>query len=145
MAIASIYPIRETLHYDFDILNRHAGCIGKYDGEEFWRTPRSAKLKFKPLAGVRKPLASAKLRLAQLKHMASEFSVDLLGWGARRSDREPLRMLTTPVHQYGSDKEGSDVLIGAIFLFVQGVDPEAALVLEAHRQDDNQYLSLIHI
>ena len=96
-------------------------------------------MKFEPLTGVRKPLASAKLRLAQLKHMASEFSVDLLGWGARRSDREPLRMLTTPVHQYGSDKEGSDVLIGAIFLFVQGVDPEAALVLEAHRQDDNQY------
>lgn len=139
MAIASIYPTTVWLQYDFDILNRDVGCVGKMEGKEFWRTPRSAKLEFKPLAGAGKPPASARLREAQLKHLATQFTVDLLGWRLTKSNRQRLRMLTTPIHQYGSTKDDSEVILGGIFLFVLGVDPEAAVVLEAHKQDDGEY------
>ena len=135
IAIASIYPWNGNLVHDFDVIDRRRGLIGKRNGRSFWDAPDKTAIKFKPVPGAKHPAESEKLRRLQLKAMAAEYSVTMTGWRGDGSDKERLRMLPTPVHRYGRKVAEPDLIDGAIFLFVKGTDPEAALVLEAHKHD----------
>lgn len=68
-------------------------------------------------------------RLRQMKHLASQFSVTMLGWRINQSDREPLRQLPRELFRY--KPESDDCVDGALFAFALGTDPEAILALEA--------------
>jgi hypothetical protein len=76
------------------------------------------------------PASMATQRLAQVRALAREFS------GTTQDDhknRWELRMLPQPLYRYESTDP--DVLDGAVFALVSsaGTDPEAILVLEAHK------------
>lgn len=136
IAIASVYPFRGNLVHEFDLLDRRAGAIGKRDGATFWQAKDDAVLEFKPVPDAAETFLAKNRRRIQLKLIASQFSVEMTGWKPDRSDRERLRMLTTPVYRYGSGDSAHDLLDGALFLFVKGTDPEAGLLLEARKHKD---------
>jgi hypothetical protein len=48
--------------------------------------------------------------------------------------QEELRLLTTPVYRYASEKQA--VTDGALFAFARGTDPEVFLLIEARQGDD---------
>ena len=88
-----------------------------------------AAVKFQRLESDQPPAGAARLRLAQLKQLAGRFSARE-SWN--RVEVE-LRVLPTPIDRYvPSDKPNAD---GAIFAFVQGVNPEAVLLLESEGKD----------
>ena len=132
VAIASVYPWNRQLSLEFDLIDRRAGAVGTRNDARFWNARDRDVLRFKPVPNAPKPASTEKLLSLQLKALARQFSVEMTGWKADKSDREVLRRLTTPVHVYGSDEEAAEVRAGAIILFVKGTDPEAALLLEAH-------------
>lgn len=137
IAVASVYPWRGNLVHEFDLVDRRSGAVGKRNGAIFWRPANDAVLRFEPIPNAQEPATSNGLRRIQIKSIASQFSVEMTGWKADRSDREKLRMLPTPVHRYSSDKTDADLLDGAFFLFVKGTDPEAGLLLEAHKHENS--------
>ncbi len=134
VAIACVYPWQEWLCFYFDLIDRRAGVVGTLNGKTFWKAHDRDAIRFKPLPNAPKPAITERLLRLQLKTLARQFSVKMKGWREDKSDREELRLLTTPVHLYGS-KDG-DVRAGGIVLFVKGTDPEAALLLEAHKYED---------
>jgi hypothetical protein len=72
-------------------------------------------------------------RQTQMRQLARQFT-------ARTIDREglklELRQLTQPVYRYELDKNSADLLDGALFVFVQGTDPDVWLLLEAFKSAD---------
>jgi len=97
----------------------------KYSGAEVWTTSATG-VKFVPLAEAPPPAASAPQRLLQMRQLAKDFS-------ATKKDRDgsvsELRLLTQPIYQYPASSQ--QLLDGALFVFVQGTDPEVFLLLEA--------------
>jgi len=47
--------------------------------------------------------------------------------------KSELRPLTQPVYRYELEKDSAELLDGALFVFVQGTDPEVWLLLEARK------------
>jgi hypothetical protein len=89
-----------------------------------WQPPKEAGVKFQRLDAGQPPSESARGRLAQIKQLAGRFTARE-EWN--RVEME-LRVLPTPIDRYvPSDKPNADA---AIFAFVQGVNPEAVLLLE---------------
>jgi hypothetical protein len=134
-AIASIYPWAGELAQDYDSLTREPNLVAKQNGQAVWR-PEKAGLEFRAVPDAPPPAESATRRRLQLKELAGRFSLTMVGWNADDSDREELRLLPQWLYRYG--EEGRDVLDGALFAYVLGTDPEAALLLEAYRANDDQ-------
>jgi hypothetical protein len=89
-----------------------------------WQPPKEAGVTFKPLATDQRPSETARARLAQFKELAGRFTAREEWRGVQME----LRVLPTPIDRYvPSDKPNADA---AIFAFVQGVNPEAVLLLE---------------
>ena len=102
------------------------GIQGARAGESVWTSPPPAGIELQPIAD-QPPLAeSPSVRLRHVRAMARRFQV-------RKTDRDEvsreLRLLAQPIYRYGGDN--SDVLDGALFVFVQGTDPEVFLMIEA--------------
>ncbi len=101
-------------------------------------SPRQPGVQFQTLvaeADTSTPSESG--RLFKLKNFAKQFEVTLLGFNDQNSDREQLRLLSTPVYRYqlAEDRQlHRDLIDGAVFAFVQGTDPEALLVIELVQQ-----------
>jgi hypothetical protein len=134
--IASIFPWQGILTQEYDALTREPHLEVRQDGQMVWQ-PKSAGLEFRPVPQAPPPAPTDARRRLQLKELASQFHVTLVGWLADESDREELRMLPQWLYRYG--EEGQEVLDGALFAYVVGTDPEAALLLEAFRSDDGTY------
>ncbi len=66
----------------------------------------------------------------QLKSLARAFSADKIN---SKGDRTQLRRLTQPLYRYKSTNP--DIVDGAVFVFVEGTDPEVVLLLEARKRD----------
>lgn len=86
----------------------------------------------KKISDVDAPHTSAARRKLQLKMISKKFHAFQM-WdnlGATEDKRFELRMLDKPVLEY-SDKERG-ISNGAVFLFLYGMNPELAMVIEAH-------------
>jgi hypothetical protein len=101
------------------------------DGAQVWQaTSPAIELKLVPDAPA--PAESPVRRLSQMRQLAQQFA-------ARSTDREgmelQLRLLTQPIYRYerpeGADATSTEWSDGALFVFVQGTDPEVFLMLEA--------------
>lgn len=84
-------------------------------------------VEFKMLPGADAPVAQRTLRLTQMRRMAERFRVT--------AGKSETRLLTQPV--FRSPPELADDI--AVFLFVQGTDPECTLVLEATEKKEWRY------
>lgn len=96
-----------------------------------WTPPKNSGIKFQRLESDQTPAATARLRLAQFRQLAERFDARETWQGVETQ----LRVLPTPIDRYEPEqKPNSD---GAIFAFVQGVNPEALLLLETNGKDWN--------
>ncbi|TXT19272.1 MAG: hypothetical protein FD138_4359 [Planctomycetota bacterium] len=106
--------------------------VGEYDSREVWRSAQPG-VTFAPIPDAPAVAATPAARLTQMRQLARQFT-------ARSVDREglksELRQLTQPVYRYELDKDSAELLDGALFVFVQGTDPDAWLLLEAFKSAD---------
>jgi hypothetical protein len=102
----------------------------KFHSKQVWKTS-GAGLEFVDVPKAAAPVANETQRLVQLKQLAKEFS------GAGRYKKVPgdleLRLLPQPIHQYSAPKQ--DIVIGGLFAFVRGTDPDIFLLIEARGKD----------
>ena len=87
-------------------------------------TPAESALEFHELDAASPPHESAQVRIRQLKALARRFSAD----ESYRGEEFDLRLMPQPIDQYEVD--GGD-LMGAIFVFANGTNPEVLLILES--------------
>jgi hypothetical protein len=99
--------------------------VGRYDSRDVWTTSAPG-LAFAPLPSAPQPAASAPQRLLAMKRLAKDFAATK---HQRDGEKQELRLLTQPIHRYAAPEQ--KVLDGALFVFVQGTDPEVFLLLEA--------------
>ena len=132
-AVVCVYPWQDKLIHDFGSLSR-GRLSGKLEGEVFWQ-PQEAGIQYQPIPDAGPPLENRNARLLQMRQLARQrFSAQLVGWEGDDSDRQELRLLSRPLYRH-EESEG-EVLDGAVFAFVMGVDPEVLLLIEAVRQED---------
>ena len=95
-------------------------------GQSVWK-PAASIFAFQDLKDGPPPAKTARLRLPQMRQIASEFTViDDFGWD--KKEKQYLRLLGQPLHRYTDEANG--VIDGAIFTYTMGTNPEANLVLE---------------
>ncbi len=97
-----------------------------------WRA-KKAGIVLKALPGAPSPAGSPARRKLQMKSMARRFSVRIEDEIAKT--QQSLRLLTRPMHHYGSPN--SDVLDGAVFGFAYGTNPDALLLVELHNETNS--------
>jgi hypothetical protein len=100
---------------------------GKFDGNEVWSVSEPG-VRFAALAGAPTPAAGKPQRLLQMRDLA-------MGCAVTKRERDDtvseLRLLPQPIFRYEAPQAG--VIDGAIFVFVQGTDPDLFLLLEARQ------------
>lgn len=108
--------------YEFLSLSQD-GLAAVHKGVLVWR-PNQAGVRWRTLPDAPSPGDMATERRRQMHRLASEFQV------AVQSDenRYELRLLSQPLFRYQNAQ--ADIRDGALFAFVEGVDPEMILVLE---------------
>jgi hypothetical protein len=124
--IGAIFDFRSEDKFDseFHSLSQHA-VVATRDGRPFWN-PERPGIEFRPVPSAPQPADSASARARQMRELIRGFSVDR---DHPEQGQGPLRMLTQPIFRYASpETEGIE---GAIFVFVEGTDPEAFVLLEA--------------
>jgi hypothetical protein len=84
-------------------------------------------IEFKSVPDATAPVAQRALRLTQMRRLAERFRVT--------AGKSETRLLTQPV--FRSPPELADDI--AVFLFVQGTDPECTLILEAPEKKEWRY------
>lgn len=132
--VAAIFDYRTNGWMDSELhLLSSSATIGHRDGVEFWR-PEKAGVTLRPLDQAPVPADSTGKRLLQMRSLAREFSVER---NHPEQQKDTLRMLPQPIFRYASKEEG--ILDGAMFVFVEGTDPEAYLMLEAAGRDKPQW------
>lgn len=129
VVVGSLYkwfsPFTHMAH-EFHSLSR--GEIGgSYEGKEVWRSIQPGVV-FAAVPGAPAVATTQVGRLIQMRQIARQCS-------ARSVDRDglklELRQLAQPVYRYEIEKDSPHLLDGALFVFVQGTDPEVWLLLEA--------------
>ncbi|HWB09212.1 MAG TPA: hypothetical protein VG826_08310 [Pirellulales bacterium] len=124
-----IYPLRAgegKASYEFISLSPSEVRMQLPTGAKW--TAAHTELKMEPLADGPRPADSPTARLVQMRQLARRFSV--------REDVEEnkveCRLLSQPIDRYADDTEKAETVIkdGAIFVFANGTNPEAGLVLE---------------
>jgi hypothetical protein len=109
-----------------------AEVVARRDDKVIWRP--KAGWKTRAIPGAAPPAASAPQRLAQMKELAREFTVELLDTrNVRKGEDQTPRLLTQPLYRYEAARPKS--LDGALFAFVLGTDPEMLLLLECDTAD----------
>jgi hypothetical protein len=121
--IGSAYGRYQYLKHEFHSLSTEP-IVAERSGKRVHRFP--AGIEWRELPGAPDPAASYALRLTQMRRQAERFEMAMI---FRRpvEVRHPLRLLPTPL--YRSPQSAADEV--ALFLFVQGTDPECVLLLEA--------------
>ncbi len=103
---------------------------GYRNGSEKWITSQPGLQFFKLRNQLIVP-DERTMRLRKMRAIARGFRITSTD---RHNSSYDLRLLTQPVFRYGAQDELID---GAIFIFVQGTDPEVILLVEARREDDS--------
>jgi hypothetical protein len=87
--------------------------------------------KFQDLPDAPRPSEKPVQRLAQMREIAERFTVvDIFGRIDEEVQQYNLRLMTQPVYRY---EEADEKIDGAMFVFAQGTNPEAVLLVEALR------------
>jgi hypothetical protein len=123
--IANAYGRGPWLRHEFHSLSTEP-MIAERDGSRMHRFQPG--IQWRDLADGPEPAASRPLRLAQMRRQAERFRATVFVQKSM-GEKEPaeLRLLTQPVYR-SPESAAEDV---ALFLFVQGTDPECVLMLEA--------------
>lgn len=124
--IGAIFDFRSEDKFDSELhtLSRPT-IVAARDEQTFWK-PSKAGVTFAVLPGAQPPATTAAARLKQMRDFANDFAVER---DHPEQGKESLRILTQPIYRYSSPEQ--DVVDGAIFVFVEGTDPETFLLLEA--------------
>ncbi len=94
---------------------------------EVWR-PTERWIRFQEIEAAPRPADKPPLRLVQMRKLAAQFAVtDHFGWRDDVITPYELRLMPQPVYRYS----GAGTIDGAIFLYAQGTNPEAIVLLEA--------------
>lgn len=110
---------------------------GRLDDVRFWNTEKPG-LTFKPLANADAPAKTPAAKLVQMRRLAGDFVANLADTRGNDSGvKRQLRLLTQPIFRYPAPNEKADYSDGALFAFVEGTDPEAFLLLEATKSNDD--------
>ncbi len=128
-AIASLYRWyvdKQKFHAEFKSLSL-APLKATRGGNVVWE-PRKAGLEFRELAGEEPPAESANRRLKQMRDFARRFSGKVVPPDESATE---LRLLTQPLYRY--ERTPQELVDGALFVFVQGTDPEIVLLIEAEK------------
>jgi hypothetical protein len=128
-AIGSLYRWYSPFHHSsLELVSLSAGPLaGHRDGREVW-APSRPGIVMKPIPGAPPPAGTPAGRLRQMRELAGEFS----GRETQRNDVErEMRLLAQPLYRY--DDHEDPIVDGALFVFVQGTDPETFLLIEARR------------
>lgn len=104
----------------------------KNDSREVWR-PTQPGVAFAAIPDAPAVAATPAGRLTQMRQLARQFTARSID---RKDVKSELRPLTQPVYRYEIEKDSADLLDGALFVFVQGTDPEVWLLLEAQKPDE---------
>jgi hypothetical protein len=97
----------------------------RFHGKPVWKT-NEAGLSFVDVPKADVPAAGEAQRLVQLRQFARNFAVTKKNYDRVESE---LRLLPKPLHSYSAPKHG--LVQGALFVFVQGTDPDLFLLIEA--------------
>ena len=121
--IGSAYGRAQYLRHEFQSLSTEP-IVAERSGKQVHRFPPG--IEWRELAGAPVPAVSYALRLTQMRRQAERFQATMIF--RRLNDmRHSLRLLTQPNYRSPASSEGEV----ALFLFVQGTDPECVLLLEA--------------
>jgi len=96
-----------------------------FESKLIW-SPKTPGVQFKALNEAEAPAANSAARLAQMRNLAREFTVEL---DEQSGGTTPLRLLTQPILRY--EPRDGIAREGAIFAFSAGNDPDALLLVEA--------------
>ncbi len=133
VAVLGTYIWQGRLMHEFDSISRNPFQV--FDEDSLVWEPNE-QVEFTSIPNKITVEKSAGGRMRQMKSIASQFSVTMLGWRKDYSDREQLRLLPRELFRF--PPEAQDCLDGAIFAYVLGTDPEALLVLEAIDRNGQQ-------
>jgi hypothetical protein len=124
--LASVYKYDEQSHVssEFHALARRP-IAGKSGSGERWEV-RSPSVEFRNLPNTPKPATSRSARLAQMREIARRFSASRIDPDKSNWD---LRLLSQPLYRYPEKTKNND---GALFVFVQGTNPDVILLIEAN-------------
>ena len=133
IATVATYIWSGKLIHELDSLSRKA-FFATQGQATIWAPEQS--LTFVPIPSAPAVESTESGRLRQMKHLALQFSVTMLGWRLNQSDGEPLRLLPRELFRY--KPETDDCVDGALFVFALGTDPEAILAIEATKKESEQ-------
>ena len=128
-------PGDSLVFHEFHSLSRQALEAVRFGrGKQQWN-PSGPGVELAVVEGAPAPSDSERLRLAQMRNIAREFT----GWMKDNNDVTELRLLPQPIFRYKSPERG--VVDGAIFARVwKGTDPEVLLLIEDRKDDaDNRW------
>ena len=128
-SITNVYGPRRAMETEIHSLSTGRPLLS-HNEKVIWEHER-AGVELKAITGAPKPDSTAILRLKQMRTLAAQYSV-VADYGNKKE--EDMRLLTTPVYRYASEKQG--VTDGALFAFARGTDPEAFLMIEAREGKD---------
>lgn len=126
------FPIRGSIvrKHAFHSLSSEP-LVAKFGEVEVW-APTKPGLALVRVPGAEPPADSARRRLAQMRELSRQFSLDLVDLKESKSE---LRLMTQPLLRY--EPQAGPVQDGAIFAFAIGTDPEALLILESRKSGDS--------
>ena len=129
--IGSAYGRGKSLRHEFHSLSTEP-IVAKRAGNQVHRFQPG--IQWRELAGAPEPAASYALGLTQMRRQAERFQVTMI-FLRPREVHHSLRLLPQP--NYRSPASAVDEV--SLFLFVQGTDPECALLLEANSDKTWRY------
>jgi len=94
------------------------------DSPHKW-SPAASQLTISAIPDAPSPADTPRLRLTQMRELASQFSCEKT---TRTNELRTLRLLSQPLTRYQSESNG--VIDGALFAFVEATDPEVFLLIE---------------
>jgi hypothetical protein len=132
--VGAIFDFRSENKLDSELHTlATVGVVGWRDGREFWNPTRPG-VKFQSVPQARTPATTAVARLRQMRELANDFTVER---EHPEQGKDALRMLPQPIYRYASLE--AEIIDGAMFVFVEGTDPEAYLLLEARAGDKPEW------
>lgn len=131
VAAVATYVWDGKIMHEFDSLAREQFSV-QDESRVVWESKK--ELPYTPFPNAPEVDATEAGRLRQMKGMASQFAVTMLGWRRDLSDKELLRRMPRELYRY--KPQSVDCLDGALFTFALGTDPEAILSIEAIKAND---------
>jgi hypothetical protein len=115
--------------WSFEFVSLSTGPVEASDSQIRW-TPRKAGVSFREIPNAPPPAAGEAERLRQMRELLKRFSATEF-WDVTHQDYV-LRPLPHPIDRYADPASG--LVDGAIFIFANGTNPEALVLIEARRE-----------